>query len=188
MAIKIEKLELEDMLMIYAHVASDERGYYRKNFEKDTFLKNKLDFNVTEWSDIYSHKGTLRGLHYQTEESQAKLLHVIKGAIYDVAVDLRRESATFGQWHGEMLLEHDHKSLFIPEGFAHGFLALEEDTIFSYQCSGRYIPQSCGGIYYNDMDLNIQWPLSGISEIILSEKDRQAISFAEYCRVNLNKD
>lgn len=181
MAIEMEKVELDGMFLIHAHVANDERGYYRKNFEKNVFSENGLDFNVTEWSDIYSHKGTIRGLHYQTKESQAKLLHVIKGTIYDVAVDLRKNSVTFGQWHGEILREHDHKSLFIPEGFAHGFLALEDNTIFSYQCSGRYIPENCGGIYYNDDELDIQWPLDNIDKVILSKKDEQAMSFKEYC-------
>ncbi len=182
MAIEVEKMKLEGVLLIHSHVANDERGYYRKNFEKDIFIQNGLDFKVTESSDIYSRKGTIRGLHYQILESQAKLLHVIKGVIYDVAVDLRRDSATFGQWSGEILREHDHKSLYIPEGFAHGFLALEDETIFSYQCSGRYIPECCGGIYYNDKILNIQWPLDNIDKVILSEKDAHAMSFKEYCK------
>ena len=181
MAFKIEKLELEGMLLIHAHVANDERGYYQKSFEKDIFKESGLEFHVTEWSDIYSHKGVIRGIHFQTKEAQAKLLHVIKGAVYDVAVDLRRDSATFGKWHGEFLREHDYKGLYVPEGFAHGFLALEDDTIFSYQCSGKYIPECCGGIYYNDKTLNIKWPLDKVDKIILSEKDAKAMTFAEYC-------
>lgn len=182
MGFEIEKLDLEGMLLIHAHVANDNRGFYRKNFERNIFAENGLDFSVTEWSDIYSHKGAIRGLHFQTGESQAKLLHVIKGAIYDVAVDLRRDSSTFGKWHGETLRENDHKGLYIPEGFAHGFLTLEDNTIFSYQCSGRYIPEQCGGIYYKDTQLNIQWPMEGIDREILSEKDQHAMSFEEYCK------
>ena len=105
MGFEIEKLDLEGMLLIHAHVANDNRGFYRKNFERNIFAENGLDFSVTEWSDIYSHKGAIRGLHFQTGESQAKLLHVIKGAIYDVAVDLRRDSSGMARHCVRMIIK-----------------------------------------------------------------------------------
>ena len=158
MGFEIEKLDLEGMLLIHAHVANDNRGFYRKNFERNIFAENGLDFSVTEWSDIYSHKGAIRGLHFQTGESQAKLLHVIKGAIYDVAVDLRRDSSTFGKWHGETLRENDHKGLYIPEGFAHGFLVLSDEAEFCYKCTDFYHPGDEGGLAWNDPEIGIEWP------------------------------
>lgn len=173
--------ESNGVIMIRPHTFVDERGIYKKNFEKNIFRENGYNFEFTEWSDIYSNKGVIRGLHYQMECSQAKLLHVVKGSIYDVSIDLRKDSKTFGKWVGMILKENDHTQIYIPEGFAHGFLALEDDTIFSYQCTGKYIPEACGGIIYNDMDLNIKWPIELVDEIILSEKDANAMSFKEYC-------
>ena len=124
----------------------------------------------------------MRGLHYQTEKSQAKLIHVIKGKLFDVALDLREGSPTFGQYHTELLIDMEERVLFIPEGFAHGFISLTDDTIFSYQCSGQYIQEACGGIRWNDPDLNIPWPLNefAIDHVIATEKDRNWPTLREY--------
>lgn len=181
MGFEFKDTDICGLKVIEVHMAPDERGIYRKYYEKNIYKENGIDVDFTESSDIFSRKGVIRGLHYQTINSQAKLLHVIKGKIYDVALDLRPESETFGQWKGIFLNENDNKAIFIPEGFAHGFLALEEDTIFSYQCSGKYIPSACGGIIWNDTKLNITWPLNDIKKLILSDKDKNLGSFEKYC-------
>lgn len=182
MAFAVHETEIPGLLVIEPHMFLDDRGLYRKNYEKITFAEYGITCEFTESSDLYSCKGALRGLHYQTEESQAKLIHVIKGALFDVAVDLRIGSPTFGNYRGELLDESNQKGVFIPEGFAHGFISLTEGTIFSYQCSGRYLPKACGGIRWNDPTLNIPWPLVeyNINEVIATEKDRNWPTFAEY--------
>lgn len=176
------KTNIEGLIIIEPHMFPDERGLYKKCFEKNVFKKNGIDCVFTENSDLYSKKGVLRGLHYQTEASQAKLIRVIKGKIFDVAVDLRENSTTFGQYHCELLDDEQHKCIFIPEGFAHGFIALTDDTVFSYQCSGRYIPKACGGIRWDDPALSIPWPLEEyeIKEVIATEKDKNWPTFTEY--------
>lgn len=177
-----KKTEIEGLLVIEPHMFPDDRGLYEKHYEKFVFAENGITCDFTESSDLYSAKGALRGLHYQTEESQTKLIHVIKGKLFDVAVDLRDNSPTFGKYHVELLDAEEHKVVFIPEGFAHGFIALMDDTIFSYQCSGRYIPRACGGIRWDDPTLNIPWPLTeyGVDRVIATEKDKTWPTFEEY--------
>lgn len=184
MPLTIEKTEMEGLLIVKPHIFTDDRGIYKKYFEVNDFAKFGLDAKFTESSDIYSDKGALRGLHFQEKESQAKLIHVISGILYDVAVDLRPDSVTFGKVHEELLKAEDHKVLFIPEGFAHGFISLTDNTIFSYQCTGRYLPEYCGGILWNDPDLAINWPLDeyGIEKVICTDKDKNWPVFSEYCK------
>lgn len=174
MSFEFTKTDIDGVLVIRPHLFSDNRGTYKKYYEKNIFAENGITCSFSESSDLYSKKGVLRGLHYQTVESQAKLIHVISGELYDVSVDLRKNSPTFGHYYAEHLRAQDDKVLYIPEGFAHGFIALEDDTIFSYQCSGRYVPEACGGIRWNDPELRIPWPLEeyGISEVIATEKDK----------------
>lgn len=182
MAFSCKESEIPGLMLLQMHQAEDNRGVYQKAFEKNQYAHFGLLPQFTEFSDIYSHKGVLRGMHYQTEESQAKLVHGIKGRLFDVAIDLRPESATFGRFHAELLVGGDGKAIYIPEGFAHGFLALDEDTIFSYQCTGRYIPEACGGIMWNDPDLAIPWPIAELERVIVSEKDAAQESFRDFCR------
>ena len=181
MAFYFADTEIEGVKVITPHQFEDHRGLYKKYYEKNIFAENGIICEFTECSDLISEKGTLRGLHYQTLESQAKLVHVIKGIIFDVALDLREDSATYGKYHIEVMKDYEHKTVYIPEGFAHGFMALKEETIFSYMCSGRYIPEACGGILWNDAELNIPWPIKNIEEVVLSEKDKKAQTFREYC-------
>lgn len=185
MAFTFHKSEIPDLLIIEPHIYPDDRGIYKKNYEKNVFKENGIDCDFVESSDLYSKKGALRGLHYQTEESQAKLIHVIKGTLFDVALDLREESPTFGKYHTELLNDKSCISVFIPAGFAHGFISLADDTVFSYQCSGRYIPEACGGIRWDDPDLNIPWPLKeyGIDKITATEKDKHWPTFTEYKKI-----
>lgn len=182
MSFSFHKTNIEGLLVIKPHMFPDDRGLYKKCYEKFIFAENGITCDFTESSDLYSKKGVLRGLHYQTEESQAKLIHVVKGKLFDVAVDLREEHSTFGQYHAELMDAEDHKAVFIPEGFAHGFIALTDDTVFSYQCSGRYIPRACGGIRWDDATLNIPWPLKeyGIKEVVATEKDKNWPTLVEY--------
>ncbi len=182
MAFEFKKTKIADLLVIQPHMYPDNRGLYKKYYEKNIFSENGITCSFTESSDLYSKKGALRGLHYQTEKSQAKLIHVISGVLFDVALDLRESSPTFGEYHTELLKEEDQKVIFIPEGFAHGFIALSDNTIFSYQCSGEYIPNACGGIRWDAPDLAIPWPLKeyGVDKVIATEKDKSWPNFEEY--------
>ena len=187
MPITIEKTFIDGLVIIHPHVYTDFRGTYKKIFHKETYESFGLPIIYSETSDIISKKGALRGLHYQNFDSQAKLLHVIKGRIYDVALDLRPNSKTYGR-HFEILLDaKDELALFIPAGFAHGFLSLDDYSIFSYQCTGQYHPESCGGILWNDPKLNISWPVEMVDEILVTEKDKQWPSFLQYHKEVKNK-
>lgn len=184
MAFKFEEHEiLKGLYVITPHLFTDFRGDYKKVYEKNIYTANGFPQSFTETSEIVSNKGVLRGLHFQTQNSQAKLVHVIKGKIFDVAVDLRSGSETFGQWAGFLLTESENKAVLIPEDFAHGFLALEDNTIFTYQCSGEYCPEYCGGIQWDDPALNVTWPLEDIGSPILSDKDKYSnMTLEEYRR------
>ena len=170
---------IKGVYVITPHRFSDFRGDYIKVFEKNIYGENGITQLFNETSEIVSNRGVLRGLHFQTKDSQAKLVHVIKGKIFDVAVDLRKGSSTFGQFACFTLTPEDRKTIFIPEDFAHGFLTLEDDTIFTYQCSGSYRPEYCGGIMWNDREIGIDWPLDE-EEIILSDKDKKNMSISNY--------
>lgn len=142
-----------------------------KTFEQSVFQEHGIDTRGFETFYTNSAKGTVRGLHFQYRNSQDKLVQVLRGAVYDVAVDLRKDSETFGQWEGFYLTAENRQMLYIPKGVAHGFLALEEDTLFSYLCGSPYDPGSDGGIRWNDPQLAVQWPLERVESVILSEKD-----------------
>lgn len=180
MAFEIEQTGIEGLVFVKAFLSEDMRGSYMKVFERERFETAGLPTQFFEFSDIRSRRGVVRGIHYQTKHSQGKLLHVVKGRIYDVSLDLREQSPTFGEWYGVTLSEGEDRALFIPAGFAHGFMALEEDTLFTYQCTNYYESDSCGGILWNDPDLDIPWPIR--DGVILTEKDKNWPTFAEYCR------
>ena len=184
MAFSVKKTEIEGVLVIHPHIFEDERGAYKKCYEKNFFNEIGICAQFTESSDLYSVKGALRGLHYQERYSQAKLVHVVLGVVYDVALDLRKDSKTFGRYHAEILKGDENKIIYIPEGFAHGFITLSNEAIFSYQCTGQYDPESCGGIRWDDKDLAINWPLKdyNVSEVICTEKDKTWPTFEEYCK------
>ena len=180
------KTNINGLMVIQPHMYPDDRGLYKKCYEKSIFAENGITCSFNESSDLCSKKGALRGLHYQTVDSQAKLIHVISGVLFDVALDLRENSLTFGEYHTELLKAEDNKVIFIPEGFAHGFIALTDNTVFSYQCSGRYVPEACGGIRWDDPDLNIPWPLKeyGVEKVIATEKDKNWPTLSEYMEKN----
>lgn len=183
MAITIERTPIEGLTLIHPHVFEDERGYFIKDFEAHLYEENNLPVKFFEFNESKSKKGTIRGLHFQQKYSQGKLIRVIKGAVFDVAVDLRFGSPTFGKWMGFELSEYNHDVLYIPEGFAHGFLALEDDTIFSYKCTNKYAPEFDSGIRYNDPDINVEWPVDlvgGWENVITSDKDARLQSLEEF--------
>lgn len=171
--------EINGLWLIEPKVFSDSRGYFMEAFKKEEFEKHigKVDF--IQDNESKSSFGVLRGLHYQKGEySQAKLVRVIKGEVLDVAVDLRRSSPTFGKHVSVLLTEENKRQLFIPRGFAHGFLVLSEEAIFTYKVDNAYVPQSEASILYCDESLAIDWPIADF-QIIISEKDKQAKVFRE---------
>ena len=183
MALSIEKTPIKGLIIIHPHVFEDERGYFIKDFERSFYAENDLPVDFLETNESKSKKGTIRGLHFQQRFSQGKLIRVIKGAVYDVAVDLRFDSPTFGKWMGLELSEHNHDILYIPDGFAHGFLALEDDSIFSYKCTNKYAPEFDSGVLYNDPEIGIEWPVDrvgGWGHVITSAKDAKLQTLKEF--------
>lgn len=182
MSFEFIKTKINDLILIKSHVFEDNRGMYIKNYERAIYRENGIVTLFNESSQIFSGKGVIRGLHSQKVDSQAKLVHVIEGEIFDVSLDLRKESTTFGKYHCQILEGKDNMLLYIPEGFAHGYLTLSENSIFSYQCSGTYLPEHCSGIRWNDPELNIPWPLKEfeINDVIITEKDEQLLPLKQY--------
>ena len=171
--------EIDGVWLIEPKVFSDTRGYFMEAFKKEEFEKHigKIDF--IQDNESKSSFGVLRGLHYQKGEySQAKLVRVIKGKVLDVAVDLRQSSPTFGRHVAVLLTEENKRQFFIPRGFAHGFLVLSEEAIFTYKVDNVYTPQAEASILYSDKSLAIDWPIADF-QIIMSEKDKQAVFFRE---------
>ena len=173
------KTAIDGVFIIEPKVFNDPRGYFFEAFKQEEFEKNIGNVNFVQDNESKSSYGVLRGLHYQKGEySQAKLVRVIKGKVVDVAVDIRKSSPTFGKHVMVELSEDNKRQLFIPRGFAHGFLVLSQEAIFTYKVDNVYAPQSEACIRFDDPDLNIQWPLPA-NDIITSEKDLKGLSFAE---------
>ena len=169
---KLTLTPIKDLVVIEPKVFGDERGYFYEAYNKNTFHELGLDYDFVQDNQSFSRKGVLRGLHFQKEFPQAKLVRVIEGEVFDVAVDLRKDSPTFGKWYGVTLSGENKKMFMIPRGFAHGFLVLSETAIFSYKCDDFYHPNDEGGIIYNDPDIGIEWPEVDC-ELVLSEKDKK---------------
>lgn len=174
-----QSTSITDLMLITPLFVPDQRGFLTKTYEKSAFEGHGIHMSLWEELRSCSQRGVLRGLHFQIENSQDKLVQVLHGAVYDVAVDLRRESLTFGKWEGFYLSAENQKMLYIPRNFAHGFLALEENTIMNYLCGNRYDPESSSGIRWNDPELAIQWPLEQVEKVILSDKDAALPTLAE---------
>ena len=177
---KIKETKIKGCYLLSPEVYYDQRGSFVETYNKKEFEKcmgQQIDF--VQDNQSISKKGALRGLHFQKGKySQAKLVRVVKGEVLDVVVDLRSESATYGEHFKIKLTENDYKMLFIPKGLAHGFLSLSNETIFTYKCDEYYNRQAEGGIVYNDSELNIDWELDP-NELIISEKDRHLPTFKE---------
>ena len=166
-----EETSIKDVYVITPKSFGDERGYFMETYSAKDFKGAGLDYNFVQDNQSSSRKGVLRGLHFQKTYPQAKLVRVLKGEVFDVAVDLRDGSETYGKWVGVKLSEDNKKQLMIPRGFAHGFLVLSDAAEFAYKCDDFYHPEDEGGIMYNDPDVNIEWPEID-AEYILSDKDQ----------------
>ncbi len=171
---KITKSEIEGVFTVEPTVFGDERGYFMETYNENDFKEEGIDLTFVQDNQSKSSKGVLRGLHFQYTQPQGKLVRVIRGEVFDVAVDLRKNSETYGKWVGEILSEENKKQLFVPKGFAHGFLVLSDEAEFVYKCTDFYNGEDEGGIIWNDPDIAIDWPLEGIGEenILLSDKDK----------------
>ena len=178
----VEETFLKDCLVIQPKVFKDERGYFYESFNLKIFQElTGIKINFVQDNRSQSSIGVLRGLHFQKGiHEQAKLVSVIKGKVLDVVVDLRMKSSTFGKHFSIILDDKKHQQLFIPRGFAHGFLVLEDNTIFSYKCDNYYNKESESGIIFNDCDLAISWDFP-FEKIILSNKDQSLQTFKSYC-------
>lgn len=173
------KCDIEGLYIIEPKCFGDCRGYFMETYNYEDFKAAGIEQVFVQDNQSMSKKGVLRGLHFQKKYPQAKLVRVIKGAVFDVAVDLRPGSATYGKWHGEILSGENKRQFFIPEGFAHGFLVLSEEAEFAYKCTDFYHPEDECGIMWNDPDLAIDWPIAEDIELILSEKDTKQLRLCE---------
>lgn len=170
--IKVTQTAIKDMVIIEPQVFGDARGYFMETYREDAFAKAGLFMTFVQDNQSMSGKGVLRGLHLQTQYSQGKLVRVISGAVYDVGVDLRAGSPTYGKYVGEILSGENKRMLYIPEGFAHGYLVLSDTAVFTYKCTQLYHPEFDAGLIYNDPDIGINWPTVGI-DVIMSDKDKK---------------
>ncbi len=175
-----EETGLSGMKTVHPFVAEDCRGYFLKSYEKGIYSKNGICLTPYEEFHSKSKKGTIRGLHFQKCHSQDKLIQVLHGEIFDVGVDLRKSSSTFGQWRGYRLSYTNRTLLYIPKGFAHGFLALSDDAIIQYLVGDRYDPESDGGISWQDPDIDVHWPINEVERLSTSDKDQHLPSFKEF--------
>lgn len=167
---KFIQTKIKDLYIIEPTVFGDNRGYFMETYNDSDFKAQGLDYVFVQDNQSSSRKGVLRGLHFQTKFPQAKLVRAIIGEVFDVAVDLRGDSETYGQWVGVILSAENKKQFLIPRGFAHGFVVISDYAEFAYKCDELYHPEDEGGIIYNDADIGIEWP--ELDEIILSEKDK----------------
>lgn len=176
-----EKTNIEGVILIDPFVAYDERGYFIKDYSKEVFEKNNYYHDLKEVFYTNSHKGVIRAIHFQREKTQAKLVRCVYGKVFDVVVDLRKDSPDFGKWQGFYLSEENKKELLIPGYCGHGYLVLEP-SIVSYKCGEKFYGEFDDGIIYNDSDINIQWPIDelGGTELIIAEKDRKLQNFKEF--------
>jgi dTDP-4-dehydrorhamnose 3,5-epimerase len=165
------KTSIDGVYVIEPTVFSDDRGYFMETYHKENFDENGLNVDFVQDNQSKSTKGVLRGLHFQYTQPQGKLVRVLRGEVFDVAVDLRKDSETYGKYESVILSEKNKKQFYIPPGFAHGFLVLSDEAEFTYKCTDFYNGSDEGGIIWNDSDIGINWPLDE-KKIILSEKDK----------------
>jgi len=175
------KTPIDGLFVIEPRIFGDARGYFLEFYNKSDFFNAGLCAEFVQDNESRSVKGVLRGLHFQVNHPQGKLVRVTEGAVFDVAVDLRAGSPTFLKWQGVTLSSENKTLFYIPEGFAHGFLVLSDAAVFSYKCTQFYHPNDEGGIIYNDKTLDIKWPLNG-ADVILSDKDANAQTVNEYLK------
>ena len=171
--IKVTRCEIEGLCVIEPTVFRDERGYFVETYNYNDFAAEGLDMKFVQDNQSMSVKGVLRGLHFQKQFPQGKLVRAIRGSVFDVAVDLREGSKTFGKWFGVELTAENKKMFYIPEGFAHCFLVLSDEAEFAYKVTDFYHPGDEGGLAYNDPQIGVEWPIEEGMQLILSEKDQK---------------
>ncbi len=177
------KTGIEGVFIIDVKTYGDYRGYFMETYKESDFKEFGLDYRFVQDNQSASRMGVLRGLHFQRRYPQAKLVRVLKGEVFDVAVDLRKGSPTYGKWAAVLLSEENKRQFMIPRGFAHGFVVVSDYAEFAYKCDELYHPEDEGGIIWDDPDIGIEWP--DVGEIILSEKDKKNPTLAE-CRIEFD--
>lgn len=178
--ITVETCGIEGLKVIVPKVFGDERGYFMETYHYEDYKAAGIDQVFVQDNQSSSKKGVLRGLHFQKEFPQDKLVRVLSGEVFDVAVDLRKGSPTFGKWFGVVLSAENKKQFFIPKNFAHGFLVLSDYAEFAYKCTDFYHPNDEGGILFNDPEIGVEWPVPEGMELIMSEKDQKWGGIREY--------
>lgn len=173
------KTKIKDLYIIEPKVFGDDRGYFMESYNQQDFFEAGLNMRFVQDNESKSKKGVLRGLHFQTKHPQGKLVRVTQGEVWDVAVDLRKNSPTFLQWEGVYLSEKNKRQLYIPEGFAHGFVVISNEAMFNYKCTNFYDPDDDSGLLWNDKEIGINWPLHHLEHLILSTKDQTQKTWSE---------
>ena len=176
---QFEPTQIPDVVLIRPRVFGDDRGFFLESWEERKFAAAGITAKFVQDNHSRSARHTLRGLHYQMKQTQGKLVRVVNGTVFDVAVDIRRSSPTFGKWVGVVLSAEKHEMLWVPEGFAHGFVVLSESADFLYRCTDFYAPGQERAIRWNDPEVGVRWPLPPGAEPLLSTKDAAAGSFRE---------
>lgn len=171
--ITVTPCDIEGLYVIEPTVFKDERGYFVETYNQNDMKEAGLDMVFVQDNQSMSTRGVLRGLHFQKQFPQGKLVRVVRGKVFDVAVDLRSDSKTYGKWFGVELSAENMKQFYIPEGFAHGFLVLSDEAEFCYKCTDFYHPGDEGGLAWNDPEIGVEWPLEEDVDLIISEKDQK---------------
>ena len=176
MSIETEHTNLDGLLVVTPRVFGDSRGFFMETYSRPVYSQAGIPEHFVQDNVSFSRKGVLRGLHFQNPNAQGKLVHVLQGEIFDVAVDIRRDSSTFGRWHGEYLSAANCRQLWIPAGFAHGFCVVSDSALLAYKCTDVYAPQNEGTVRWDDPDIGIDWPAR---DPVISEKDAAAPFLAD---------
>ena len=171
--IKVTTCDIEGLYVIEPTVFKDERGYFMETYNQNDFKEDGLNMTFVQDNKSMSVKGVLRGLHFQKQYPQGKLVRAVRGTVFDVAVDLRSDSKTYGKWFGVTLSAENKKQFYIPEGFAHGFLVLSDEAEFAYKCTDFYHPGDEGGLLWSDPEIGVDWPIEPGMELIISDKDKK---------------
>ena len=174
------KTSIEGVIIVEPTAFGDSRGYFMETYQKEDFIKGGITVDFVQDNQSMSTKGVLRGLHFQKQYSQSKLVRCIRGEVFDVAVDLREGSPTFGKWEGVILSAENKRQFFIPKNFAHGFLVLSDEAEFVYKVDDFYHPNDEGGLMWNDPDIGVEWPITDGMEIKLSDKDKLHPPFKDF--------
>jgi len=170
---------IPEVILIEPRVFGDHRGFFMETWQRQTFAENGIDYDFVQDNHSKSSQGILRGLHYQIKQPQGKLVRVVQGAVFDVAVDMRKSSPTFGQWVGYELSAENKRMFWVPPGFAHGFYVISDSAEFVYKCTDYYAPEHERSVLWNDSDLAIDWHLVDGKQPVLSEKDADAPEFKQ---------